>query len=320
MPRKQPSGAASPNVNGFTHRSQPDCPGGQANRVRPHARRAGGGVHRNRRRSAHRARRRVGGEQAGRAHRGAVRVPGESPRGAAAPLPRVRARLAGGPARRLPAVPRRHRHLRDGARPGRRPQRAPHAAQAVRRRPEGGSVPAAGRTLHVLRRGAGHPRVPDRPHDAGCARRPAPDGPTFQLLCGPCNNRKRDHTDEEFRRRFRELLGASGRGGFEPPRQQIPLDRFEEAARGSEVPQSLQDFRGRKFSPPLRKVAIGCLALGLLSLAGWAGLTWMDSGLPSLEAAREDWTTLGAGVAGYAAASLLLLWRAYAIGRAERER
>ncbi len=144
----------------------------------------------------------------------------------------------------------------------------------------------------------------------------------FQLLCGPCNNRKRDHTDDEFRRRFRELLGATGggRGGPEPPRQQIPLDRFEEAARGSEVPQSLQDFRGRKFSPPLRKVAIGCLALGLLSLAGWAGLTWMDSGLPSLEAAREDWTTLGAGVAGYAAASLLLMWRAYAIGRAERER
>ena len=144
----------------------------------------------------------------------------------------------------------------------------------------------------------------------------------FQLLCGPCNNRKRDYTDEEFRQRFGELLrpGGGGRDGPQPPQQQIPLDRFEQVSRRSPVPQSLQDFHRTKFSPPVRKVAYGCIVIGLVALAAWAALAAIDGGRPSLDAAPEEWRTFGAGLAGYAVASLALLWRAYVIGREKLDR
>ena len=144
----------------------------------------------------------------------------------------------------------------------------------------------------------------------------------FQLLCGPCNNRKRDYTDEEFRQRFGELLGTGGGGrdARQPPRQQIPLDRFEEVSRQSPVPQSLQDFHRTKFSPQLRKVAFGCIGIGLVALAAWAALAVIDGGRPSLDTAQEEWRAFGAGLAGYAAASLALLWRAYVIGKEKLDR
>lgn len=129
----------------------------------------------------------------------------------------------------------------------------------------------------------------------------------FQLLCGPCNNRKRDYTDDEFRQRFRELTGPP-RGGrrYEPPQQQIPLDRFEEVSLRSQVPQSLQDFHSMEFRPPLGKVIVGCAVVGLAGLIAWAAV--------------GDWQIVGVAIAGYAVASLALVWRAYVVGSGERDR
>ena len=137
----------------------------------------------------------------------------------------------------------------------------------------------------------------------------------FQLLCGPCNNRKRDYTDDEFRQRFRELTGSPRRGrGYEPPTQQIPLDRFEEVSLRSSIPQSLQDFHRMKFSPPLGKVAIGCAVVGVAALVVWTAVSVVRAGSLSPDEALPEWRVMGVAVAGYAAASLGLMWRAYMTG------
>ncbi|MDE2860001.1 MAG: HNH endonuclease [Chloroflexota bacterium] len=144
----------------------------------------------------------------------------------------------------------------------------------------------------------------------------------FQLLCGPCNNRKRDYTDDEFRQRFRELTGPprGGRGGYEPPREQIPLDRFEEVSLRSHVPQSLQDFHSMEFRPPLGKVAVGCAVVGLVALVVWIAVAVVQTGRLSPDGVTEEWRMMSVAVAGYAAASLALVWRAYVIGSGERDR
>ena len=144
----------------------------------------------------------------------------------------------------------------------------------------------------------------------------------FQLLCGPCNNRKRDYTDEEFRQRFSELTGPfrGGRRGYEPPKQQISLDRFEEVSLRSSVPQSLQDFHRMKFSPPLLKVAIGCAVIGVAALAVWTAMSMVQAGSLSPDAAVGEWRMIGVAIAGYTAASLCLMWRAYVTGREEGDR
>ena len=139
----------------------------------------------------------------------------------------------------------------------------------------------------------------------------------FQLLCGPCNNRKRDYTDDEFRQRFSELTGPPrrGRGAYEPPAQQIPLDSFEEVSRRTEVPRSLQDFHSMKFSPPLGKVAIGCAVVGVVALAAWMAVSVVQAGSLSLSEALLEWRMIGVATAVYVVASLGLMWRAYVTGR-----
>ena len=145
---------------------------------------------------------------------------------------------------------------------------------------------------------------------------------SFQLLCGPCNNRKRDYTDDEFRQRFRELTGPprGSRGGYEPPQQQIPLDRFEEVSLRSPVPQSLRDFHSMEFRPPLGQVAAGCAVVGLVALAVWTAFAVVQAGRLSTDAVLGDRQMMGVVAASYAVASLALVWRAYVLGSGERDR
>ena len=143
----------------------------------------------------------------------------------------------------------------------------------------------------------------------------------FQLLCGPCNNRKRDYTDDEFRQRFRELTGPPRRGRrYEPPQEQIPLDRFEGVSLRSSVPQSLQDFHRMKFSPPLGKVAIGCAIVGVAALVVWTAVSVVRAGSLSPDATLPEWRVMSVAVAGYTVASFGLMWRAYVTGTDDRDR
>ena len=48
----------------------------------------------------------------------------------------------------------------------------------------------------------------------------------LQLLCAPCNGRKRDLTDAQFRRRYKTVLPATL-----PPTRAIPLAKFEAVAK-----------------------------------------------------------------------------------------
>ncbi len=47
----------------------------------------------------------------------------------------------------------------------------------------------------------------------------------YQLLCGPCNNRKGDMTDGEFRRKYKLTPAREADG---PPTRAIPQSYFEE--------------------------------------------------------------------------------------------
>ena len=51
-----------------------------------------------------------------------------------------------------------------------------------------------------------------------------------QLLCGPCNTRKGDKSDGEFRRLYRELL-LPARQAKGPPSREIKLERFEKISK-----------------------------------------------------------------------------------------
>ncbi len=48
----------------------------------------------------------------------------------------------------------------------------------------------------------------------------------MQLLCAPCNRRKGDLTDAQFRKRFASVLPATL-----PPVRSIPLAKFEAVAK-----------------------------------------------------------------------------------------
>ena len=75
-----------------------------------------------------------------------------------------------------------------------------------------------------------------------------------------------------------------------------------------------------KFSPPLGKVAIGCAVIGVVALAVWTAVSVVQAGSLSPDEALPEWRVMGAAIAGYTAASLGLMWRAYVTGRDEGDR
>ena len=55
-----------------------------------------------------------------------------------------------------------------------------------------------------------------------------------QLLCGPCNTRKGDKTDGEFRRLYKELMLPARQAKGPPPRE-IKLERFEKITKARQA-------------------------------------------------------------------------------------
>jgi hypothetical protein len=73
-----------------------------------------------------------------------------------------------------------------------------------------------------LRLGDGEVDHKNKPFSRGGKETPS----NMQLLCKPCNGRKGDLTDAQFRRRFKDVLPLKL-----PPARAIPLSKFEAVAK-----------------------------------------------------------------------------------------
>ena len=74
-----------------------------------------------------------------------------------------------------------------------------------------------------LRRGEGEVDHKNRAFSRGGKETPK----NMQLLCAPCNRRKGDLTDAQFRKRFASILPATS----SPPVRAVPLSKFEAVAK-----------------------------------------------------------------------------------------
>ena len=118
---------------------------------------------------------------------------------------------------------------------------------------------------------------------------PNDDG-NLQVLCGPCNRRKGDQTDGEFRRRYASLVPQRT---LTAPRRPVPQRAFDAVTRNSQAAGSAQWRRRNRYLSPKERITIGSVVSGMavLVLAVW-GLT--ELGL------RDGWAMYPAIVVGLA--------------------
>ena len=67
-----------------------------------------------------------------------------------------------------------------------------------------------------------------------------------QALCRRCNIRKGNHTDDEFRDRFYELVGVF----IAPPEKTIPQRYFDEVMRSTDAHESVKKGNRNRFLTP----------------------------------------------------------------------
>ena len=152
----------------------------------------------------------------------------------------------------------------------------------------------------------GHRRIArsmDIDHMVPVVRGGSNDMDNLQVICSPCNQRKGDQTDEEFRARYSSLVPQKR---LTPPRRRISQAEFRAETQRTEQSQSVQEFRRRRFISNREKVTTGSVGVGavigglvLYGLASWGAEGWLLL-LPSL--------LLGGAV------FLGIWWRAYVTG------
>lgn len=76
------------------------------------------------------------------------------------------------------------------------------------------------------------------------------DDDNLQALCRRCNIRKGNHTDEEFRDRYYELVGDY----MEPPAQRIPQRYFDEIMRATDAHEGVQEANRNRYLTPGERV------------------------------------------------------------------
>ena len=88
------------------------------------------------------------------------------------------------------------------------------------------------------------------------------DRDNLQLLCAPCNLRKSDRNDAEFRHRYRGLLPL--KPGSMPSRP-IKQSEFRTVTRATSDAESYKRFKAGKYLSSAQKVTSGALATGAVT-------------------------------------------------------
>ena len=116
------------------------------------------------------------------------------------------------------------------------------------------------------------------------------DASNLQVLCGPCNRRKGDQTDQEFRRRYARLVPQRR---LTPPRRPVPQREFDAVTRSTGASAQVQWRRRNRYLTPKERITIGSGVCGfaVIVLVAW-GLT--DVGL------QDGWAMYPAIVVGLA--------------------
>ena len=83
-------------------------------------------------------------------------------------------------------------------------------------------------------------------HKTPFARNGSDSDKNLQMLCGPCNTRKGDMTDGEFRRAYKSVgLKTAREAKGQPPARVIALKKFEEASATRSATKSKRRQRKR---------------------------------------------------------------------------
>ena len=82
----------------------------------------------------------------------------------------------------------------------------------------------------------------------------------LQVICRPCNQRKGDQTDAEFRARYSRLVPQRQ---LTPPRRPIEQRDFREETQLTTAMDSVRQFRRTRFISKRSKVTSGCAILGV---------------------------------------------------------
>ena len=89
------------------------------------------------------------------------------------------------------------------------------------------------------------------------------DESNLQVLCGPCNRRKGDQTDQEFRRRYASLVPQRR---LTPPARPVSQSKFAEVTRGSQASEGLQRRRRSRYFSAQERISLGCMASGAITV------------------------------------------------------
>ena len=92
----------------------------------------------------------------------------------------------------------------------------------------------------------------------------ANDPENLQLLCSPCNKRKSDRTDWQFRFRYAKLLPEEPR---RPPLRGIAQGRFEAETQATEDHISYRRFKQGRYLTPAQKINSGVFVAGCVVAA-----------------------------------------------------
>ena len=91
----------------------------------------------------------------------------------------------------------------------------------------------------------------------------------LQLLCGSCNLHKGIQTDQEFRKRYRQLLPATRARTPKPPQRRILQSEFSALTRKTVEGEDVRHFRRSKFISPQQKIITGSVVLGIAVAIAW---------------------------------------------------
>ena len=85
------------------------------------------------------------------------------------------------------------------------------------------------------------------------------DPSNLQVICRPCNQRKGDQTDEEFRERYSRLVPATP---LTPPSRRISQAEFREETRRTGQSTRVRERRRTRYISPREKIVSGCFIAG----------------------------------------------------------